>query len=68
MKRDRLINNDNNDEEEASPRSKRKGKDKDKDVVLKEAYNVLTDLIELTQGKEIPDQNVNWMDVLLNTL
>lgn len=68
MKRDRSINNDNNDEEEASPRSKRKGKDKDKDVVLKEAYNVLTDLIELTQGKEIPDQNVNWMDVLLNTL
>lgn len=68
MKRDRSINNDNNDEEEVSPRSKRKGKDKDKDVVLKEAYNVLTDLIELTQGKEMPDQNVNWMDVLLNTL
>jgi hypothetical protein len=44
---------------------KRDGKD---DVVLKEAYQVLADLVEMTKGSGMPPPKVNWMDLLLNNL
>ena len=45
--------------------SKRKKKD---DVVLKEAYNILADLVEMKNGEELPLPKANWMDILLKNL
>ncbi len=67
MKRDRSVNIEKEleDEEQLTSRSK---VDRKNDIVLKEAYNVLCDLVEMTGGAEIPAPKINWMDVLFENL
>ena len=65
MKNDRLVDKEKEDEELIMSVSKRKNKD---DVVLKEAYNVLADLVEMKKGEELPQSKSNWMDILLKNL
>lgn len=67
MKRDRSANMDKEleDEEQLTSRSKAGKKN---DVVLKEAYNVLCDLVVMTGGADVPAPKVNWMDVLFENL
>lgn len=64
MKSDRAVNEDD-ESARSGPLLKRDGKD---DVVLKEAYQVLADLVEMTKGSGMPPAKVNWMDLLLNNL
>jgi carboxyl-terminal processing protease len=67
MKRDRSVNIEKEleDEEQSTPRLKA---DRKNDVVLKEAYNVLCDLVVMTGGAEIPAPKINWMDILFENL
>ena len=65
MKSDRLIDKEKEEEESTLAISKRKKKD---DVVLKEAYNILADLVEMKNGEELPLPKANWMDILLKNL
>ena len=65
MRNDRLVDKEKEDEELIMSVSKRKNKD---DVVLKEAYNVLADLVEMKKGEELPQSKSNWMDILLKNL
>jgi hypothetical protein len=65
MKKDRLVDKEKEDEVPALSASKRKNKD---DVVLKEAYNILADLVEMKKGEELPQSKSNWMDILLKNL
>lgn len=65
MRLDRRINQQ---DEEMTNGSAIVKKDKKDDVVLNEAYQVLADLIEMTNGSELPVAKVNWMDLLINNL
>lgn len=65
MRNDRLVDKEKEDEELIMSVSKRKNRD---DVVLKEAYNILADLVEMKKGEELPQPKANWMDLLLKNL
>lgn len=66
MKQDRSIDQrKNEDNAEGAPFSKM---DRKNDVVLKEAFQVLADLVTMTGGEELPAAKINWMELLLNNL
>ena len=68
MRSDKKVEDAAEEEDEIAESVSRKKKKKGDDVVLEEAYKVLSDLVELTKGEEIPLPKVNWYDVLLDNM
>ncbi|MBQ6137158.1 MAG: carboxy terminal-processing peptidase, partial [Kiritimatiellae bacterium] len=53
------------DDEEKPPRRRRGRAEKDDDVVLEEAFNVLSDLIRLNGGADMPAGRSQWYNAIL---
>ena len=68
MKADKKVEDVAEEDDEMDESVSRKKKKKGDDVVLDEAYKVLSDLVELTKGAELPAPKINWYEVLLDNM
>ena len=66
MRADRSLRELDTDEgdEDSSKKSRRRKRNQrqDDDVVLDEAFNVLSDLIRLNAGAELPPPRLSWLE------
>jgi hypothetical protein len=58
---DELEKEENEEEKEDKPKRRRRNERKENDVVLDEAFRILSDLIRMNGGEEIPKPRGWWL-------
>jgi carboxyl-terminal processing protease len=66
MVADRSLRDPDEDGDEGGPRRRREKARKD-DVVLDEAFSILSDLVRLNGGRELPPTRADWFDAIFGT-
>ncbi|MBQ3671945.1 MAG: carboxy terminal-processing peptidase [Kiritimatiellae bacterium] len=60
----RELDEDDEDEESSAARRRRRNRRKKDDVVLDEAFRVLADLVQLSDGAELPPTRADWYNAI----